>query len=41
VPSAAATVVAAGNRNGRITWKLPDGRTYAEWKESQVEDAEG
>ena len=21
-------------------WKLPDGRTYAEWKESQVEDAE-
>ncbi|MAT68954.1 MAG: hypothetical protein CMJ58_05465 [Planctomycetaceae bacterium] len=40
-PSAAAAVVAAGNRNGRITWKLNDGRTYAEWKESLVEEAEG
>lgn len=40
-PSAAAAVVAAANRNGRITWKLPDGRTYAQWKESQVEEAEG
>jgi hypothetical protein len=40
-PSAAATVCAAGNRNGRTTWKLEDGRTYAEWKESQVEEAEG
>jgi hypothetical protein len=37
-PSAAASVVAAANRNGRKTWKLTDGRTYAEWKESQ-EDA--
>jgi hypothetical protein len=40
-PSAAATVVAAGNRNRRITWKLADGRTYAQWKESQVEAGEG
>jgi hypothetical protein len=40
-PSAAAAVVAAANRNGRITWKLPDGRTYAQWKEAQVEEAEG
>jgi hypothetical protein len=39
-PSAAAAVVAAANRNGRVTWKLPDGRTYAEWKEAQVEEAE-
>ena len=40
-PSAAAAVVAAANRNGRITWKLDDGRTYAQWKEAQVEEAEG
>jgi hypothetical protein len=40
-PSAAAAVVAAANRNGRITWKLEDGRTYAQWKEAQVEGAEG
>jgi hypothetical protein len=39
-PSAAAAVVAAANRNGRVTWKLPGGKTYAEWKESQVDDAE-
>ena len=39
-PSAAAAVVAAANRNGRLTWKLEDGRTYAEWKESQVEAGE-
>ena len=40
-PSAAAAVVAAANRNGRITWKLDDGRTYAEWKQAQVAEAEG
>lgn len=38
-PSAAATVLAAANRNGRITWHLPDGRTYADWKSAQVEEA--
>jgi hypothetical protein len=38
-PSAAACIVAAGNRNGRITWKLADGRTYGEWKAAQVEGA--
>lgn len=38
-PSAAAAIVAA-DRNGRITWKLAGGKTYAEWKESQVKDAE-
>lgn len=40
-PSAAAAVIAAANRNGRITWKLSDGQTYAQWKEAQVERAEG
>jgi hypothetical protein len=40
-PSAAAAVVAAANRNGRMTWKLQSGQTYAAWKEAQVEAAEG
>jgi hypothetical protein len=40
-PSAAATVVAAANRNGRTTWRLDDGRTYADWKQVQVETAYG
>ena len=39
-PSAAAAVVAAANRNGRIYWKLEDGRTYAEWKQEQLEAAD-
>ncbi|MCE9589090.1 MAG: GIY-YIG nuclease family protein [Planctomycetes bacterium] len=39
-PSAAAAVVTAANRNGRITWRLEDGRTYAEWKQAQLEAAE-
>jgi len=25
--------------NGRISWHLPDGRTYADWEESQTADA--
>jgi hypothetical protein len=41
-PSAAAAVVAAANRNGRTTWRLADdGRTYADWKEAQVDAAAG
>lgn len=40
-PSAAAAVVAAANRNGRIAWKLAGGQTYAQWKEAQVAKAEG
>ena len=41
-PSAAATVVAAANRNGRLSWRLEaSGQTYADWKEAQVEAAEG
>jgi hypothetical protein len=40
-PSAGASVVVAGNRNGRLHWKLEStGETYAEWKERQVEQAE-
>jgi hypothetical protein len=34
-PSAAATVVTGASVNGRIVWKLPDGRTYAEWEDAQ------
>jgi hypothetical protein len=41
-PSAAATIIAGGNRNGRTSWKLEStGQTYAEWKESQVDAATG
>ena len=39
-PSAAASVVVAANRSGRRSWQLADGRTYGEWKESQIEAAE-
>lgn len=35
-PTAAASIVAATNMNGRLAWKLPDGTTYATWQESQV-----
>lgn len=39
-PSAAASVIAGGNRNGRTSWKLEaTGQTYAEWKEAQVDAA--
>lgn len=35
--SAAATVVAAGNRNGRLTWKTEvGGETYAEWHDTKL-----
>ena len=33
--SAAAATVIGASANGRILWKLPDGRTYAEWEENQ------
>lgn len=39
-PSAAAAVSTASNRNGRIVWKLEDGRTYAQWKQEQLDKAE-
>ncbi len=34
-PSAAATVATGASANGRIVWKLPDGRTYADWRDAQ------
>jgi len=44
-PSAAASVVRAGNTNGRREWKVSStGQTYADWQETRlklagVEDA--
>jgi hypothetical protein len=36
-PSAAAAVVAAANRNGRVMWRVEGtGETYGEWQESQL-----
>lgn len=36
-PSAAATVVAGGNRNGRIAWRIKGtGQTYGDWQESRL-----
>jgi len=37
-PSAAAAVVTAASANGRILWKLADGRTYAQWEADQSQD---
>lgn len=34
-PSAAAATVIGASANGRISWKLSDGRTYADWEENQ------
>lgn len=38
-PSAAASVVAGSNQNGRITWKV-EGQTYKAWQQAQI-DAQG
>lgn len=39
-PSAAATVVRAGNSNGRLEWKvLSTGQTYADWQETRLKMA--
>lgn len=39
-PSAAAAVVAAGNRNGRTYWKVEGtNQTYADWHSAQLPDA--
>lgn len=35
--SAAAATVIGASANGRILWKLPDGRTYADWEADQGE----
>ncbi|WP_300581141.1 GIY-YIG nuclease family protein [Marivita sp.] len=38
--SAAAATVIGASANGRILWKLPDGRTYGDWESSQDGDAD-
>jgi hypothetical protein len=41
-PSAAAAVVAAGNRNGRTYWRVEaTGQTYADWHDAKLVDVEG
>ena len=37
--SSAAAVITGASANGRISWRLPDGRTYADWEESQTADS--
>lgn len=37
--SAAAGVIVGRSANGRKEWKLPDGRTYADWEEEQLNEA--
>jgi len=39
-PSAAASVVVAASRNGRISWRTGQGQSYADFKESQLRHAE-
>jgi len=39
--SAAAATVIGASANGRILWKLPDGRTYGDWESSQDNGAGG
>jgi hypothetical protein len=40
-PSTAANVVGGAQLNGRTTWKVKDtDKTYAEWQESQIKQAE-
>lgn len=38
-PSTAASVIYGGSINGRTSWRLTDGRTYATWEENQATDA--
>lgn len=40
-PSAAASTVVGGNRNGRETWVTKTGETYGAFKQRQIEAAEG
>jgi hypothetical protein len=39
--SAAAAVVTGASANGRVVWKLPDGRTYADWEDGQNQTVGG
>src|SRR4051812_5397613 len=34
-PSASATAVMGASANGRVMWRLGDGRTYADWEAEQ------
>jgi hypothetical protein len=36
--SSAAALVTGASANGRISWRLPDGRTFGDWEESQTAD---
>jgi len=38
-PSAAVAVVSGRSANGRTSWKLPDGRSYADWEADQIKGA--
>ncbi len=40
-PSTAAAVVSGATANGHVVWKLPDGRTYADWEHAQNQTAGG
>ena len=35
--SSAAAAIAGSSANGRLRWKLPDGRSYGEWEAAQDE----
>ena len=39
-PSAAAVMIAGRAANGRTKWKLPDGRTYAQWEQDKLNEAD-
>lgn len=39
-PSAAGTVVCAGNTNGRTAWKTESGQTYADWQDARQHASE-
>lgn len=38
-PSTAAAILLGRSANGRIEWKLPNGKTYADWEAEQLEEA--
>lgn len=40
-PTAAASVVGGGNKNGRKEWKLADGTNYGDWEAAKSDKADG
>lgn len=40
-PSAAAAVVMGASANGRVVWKLPDGRTFGDWETAKALESGG